>query len=210
MSIENPFNNPKPPQEETSQISLREKLADLPSGYIFNDGLEDSLVAELIKYSTSDPLILKNTSDAKRFENRESYLQWRKKNRTIYSLTNEDRSKLLGVVWFGKETIPLSRFELNEEINPTDYEITIAKRLYDETRGVKIAKVMMKIAFSQYLQHQVQNQRAGFWSETSSDNEINIEVNQSFGFRIVSKPNKSSKILMVARFEDLLTALRLN
>ena len=208
MSIENQFNNPIPPHKETPQISLPEKLADLPSGYAFNNGLEDNLIAELIKYSTSDPLISKNTSDAKRFENRESYLQWRKKNRTIYSLTNEDHSKLLGIVWFGKEAIPLSRFELDEEINPTDYEITIAKRLYDKARGREIAKVMMKIAFSQYLQHQVQNQRAGFWSETSSDNEINVKVNQSLGFRIVSKPNKSNKILMVARFEDLLAALR--
>ncbi len=194
--------------KERSQVLKPAGSTEISTVYSFNSGLSESLIPQLIEYSTTDPFIIRYTSDSRRFKDEESYLMWRKKDRTVYSLTNEDGTMLFGIVWFGKETVPYLEFELIEQMKPEDYGITIAKRLYGEKRGKGIAKDMMKTAFMEYLKTHLQDEQTGFWSVTSADNEINIKVNESFGFRRVSKPN-NNKILMTVSYEDLISALKL-
>ncbi len=197
------------PKNETSQILIPEKLTSVSNVYAFNMGLSESLVPQLINYSNTDPFIRRFTSDTSRFRDEQAYLTWRKKDRTIYSLTSEDGAELVGIVWLGREVIPYLQFELLEQIKPEDYGITTAKRLYGEARGKGIAKDMMRMAYTEYLKTHSQDDNTGIWSITSTDNERNIRVNESFGFRRVSKPNSNGKILMVVSYEDLIVALKL-
>ena len=196
------------PKNETLQILIPERLTNASIVYTFNVGLSESLVPQLINYSTTDPFIRRYTSDTSRFRDEQAYLTWRKKDRTIYSLTNEDGTELVGIVWFGREVIPYLQFELLEQIKPEDYGITTAKRLYGEARGKGIAKGMMRMAYTEYLKTHLQDKHTGIWSMTSTDNERNIRVNESFGIRRVSKPNSNGKILMVVSYEDLVATLK--
>ena len=65
-------------------------------------GLSQKNIEQLIAFADNDEAVKKFTSDAKRFKDRESFENWLKKGRKIYSLVNEN-DDLMGISWFGPE-----------------------------------------------------------------------------------------------------------
>lgn len=189
------------------EISLdikTEKQINVPTVYTLNDELPSHLVLQLIQYSNSDPLILAYTSDKERFKDEESYSRWLEKDRLVYSLVNEEKTELLGIVWFRRKPLPTQGFEFTEIIKPGSYNITVAKRLYGELRNKGVAKKLMKMVFSEYIRTITQTgERNGLWSETSASNTSNINVNESLGFRRITGPNAENKILMIVSYQNL-------
>lgn len=152
------------------------------------EGIMPSQIRQLIKYSNFDELIIKTTSDRKRFSDQASVDKWLKKKRVIYTL-NDVENKLMGIIWFGKE------------VNPSKdkkYNITFAIRLYEFARGKGYAKKFMTEAITKFkLTSEYKNRTGGFWLITNSDNLPAIKAYEHFGFKKIPYENSESKVLMV-------------
>lgn len=160
------------------------------------EGITTSQVNQLIRYSNEDDLIKLYTSDPSRFVSREGFEEWRKKGRSIYTLTDQDKD-LLGIIWFGGQSIPKRDFI--HEFNPEEYGITFAIRIYGRARGRGLAQNFMKRSIGMF-----QNSGAfqaipnkGIWLETSEDNEPAVKAYLRYGFQKVSEPDPRGKILMI-------------
>lgn len=139
---------------------------------IFNRGITQNQVDELINYSNNDNEVKKNTNDAKRFADRKSYNNWLKIPREIYTLTNL-KDELLGIVWFRTQ-------ELKE-----NYGITFAIRLYGEARGKGLSEDFLKQAFKEFKNSPLykKNSSKKFWLETRRDNIPAIKLYEKFNFK---------------------------
>jgi RimJ/RimL family protein N-acetyltransferase len=146
---------------------------------IIKKGLSDNQIRQLIEYATSDPDVVRFTSDPERFKDRASYDAWVQKNPVIYTLTN-DEGDLLGVIWFEKKPLP----------GMADLDTTFAIRVYGEARGKGEAYSFMKSVFEEAGIKRV-------WLSTSAENEVAVRLYIKFGFRIISKPDSSNRIYMI-------------
>lgn len=138
-------------------------------------GILDCHIDQLIQYSSSDPEIKKYTSDSKRFASRDSFLEWQRQGRIIYTLVDEQQN-LLGIIWFGQKDPPIL---LNANF-------TFAIRIYGSARGQGLSQEFMKTAFDDLLKNQTDSHIVGFWLETSTDNYTAIHTYEKFGFKSVS------------------------
>lgn len=154
------------------------------------DGITSSQIQDLINYSNTDGLILKTTRDNTRFKDKSAYDSWSKKNRKIYTITDE-ADKLLGIIWFGVEKIP------SEVSGENKYGITFAIRIYGDARGHGNAKPFLQEAFRRYKEtsEYKENPAKGFWLETNSDNLPAVAAYKRFGFEVISEEN--GRILMI-------------
>lgn len=151
--------------------------------------ISPSQVKDLINYSNTDELILKTTKDSARFKDKNTFDDWSKKNRKIYTLSDE-KGKLLGIIWFGKKQIPNGNGK---------FGITFAIRIYAEARGKGNAKPFMEEAFGKYKQTKEykENPAKGIWLETRTDNIAAIKAYERFGFREIE--TKEYRVLMVLK-----------
>lgn len=156
-------------------------------GLIVQAGISPSQVEQLIHYSNTDPQVIKFTSDKKRFKNRHAYGEWKKKGRTIYTLSDKN-GDLMGIIWFGEEPIPQKEFTL--KFNPRDFGITFAIRIYGKARGKGLAIKFMKAAFSDFG-------KSGIWLETHKNNISAIKAYERFVFKQVTVPDEKGRILMI-------------
>jgi len=147
-------------------------------------GILDCHIDQLVDYSQSDSDVKKFTSDAKRFHSKESFFEWQRQGRIIYTLVDEQQN-LLGIIWFGQKDPPIS-------INAN---FTFAIRIYGSARGQGLSQGFMKVAFNDLQKNQTHSHITGFWLETSTDNLAAIHTYEKFGFKQNSQ--KDNKIIMV-------------
>jgi RimJ/RimL family protein N-acetyltransferase len=150
----------------------------------FKKGILNKQIDQLIKYSLTDEVIGKFTSDKERFKNKEAFLEWKNKGREIFTLTNKNND-LLGIIWFGFKELP--KRDYREEIDLKNYKISFAIRIYGEARGKGLALDFMKKSLKM----------KGIWLEVSDGNLAAKNLYTKFGFRQVSSVDKNNKIIMV-------------
>lgn len=148
-------------------------------------GILDCQIDQLIKYSNTDSEIKKFTSDPIRFKDRNSFDHWLKQGRIIYSLIDKNHN-LLGIIWFGHKIPPI-------KINAN---FSFAIRIYGSARGQRLSQIFMKTAFNDLLKNQSKSKISGFWLQVSFDNLPAVFSYQKFGFKQISQPDSSDKIIM--------------
>lgn len=150
-------------------------------------GLSAKVLKQLLVFSRTDAVVIKHTSDSKRFKDKEAFQAWQKQGRVIYSLVDKE-GNLKGIIWFGKKVIDSKEFPLAPKIERKKYSFTFAIRLYGNARGKDLALPFMKAAFADFGQK-------GIWLETGKDNLPALKTYRRFGFHPLAE-NKE-KILMV-------------
>lgn len=154
-----------------------------------NEGLTDEQVAQLVKYTNSDPDIQKYTSDNTRFKSAEIYKNWLKKiEPTVYSLVDPNRN-LVGIGWFSRKKFP--RAKLTKEINTDNYPFTNGVRIYGDARGKGLGSWFYKFILDKCP--------ANTWNMISVENIPSIKLHQKMGFIQVSETDKNDKIIMVKK-----------
>lgn len=141
-------------------------------------GLSEKNIRQLIDYANNDEVIKKNTSDGKRFKDRESFEEWLKKGRKIYSLVNEN-ADLMGISWFGAE----------------GEGFTFGIRIYGEARGKGLGYGFLKETIDLYMKEE-EYQKAinkDFWLETSKDNIAAIKIYEKLGFKFEKDGENTEK-----------------
>jgi hypothetical protein len=180
---------------ERIQIATLEHEQDTRVLTIYQ-GISEEHVERVILYANTDELIIKFTSDSKRFKDKEAFTEWLKKDRTVYTLT-DPVDELLGIIWFGKREFPEA--SLTEPVVTDDYPFTFSIRLYAIARGKHLSSPFMEVAFIAFSQtsQYVNSEKKGFWLDTPVDNIPAIKTYQKFGFETVSNPGPTNEIVMV-------------
>ena len=155
--------------------------------YKFKKGITDTQIDQLVKYSQTDPTILKFTSDPTRFKDKTSASKWIN-NVVVHTLSDRD-GNLIGIAWFHQKTLPTDR-DFTEKFNPEDFPLTFAIRIYGETRGKGLSADFMRKSFDSFKPGNV-------WIETSFNNIPTVKLAEKFGFKQVSKPNQRGKIILI-------------
>lgn len=161
----------------------------------FKKGITEKQIDQLIEYTNSDPDIILFTSDLKRFRDRESFNKWREKDRTIYTLADEE-GNLLGIFWIGEEDlaeekIPDKNFLLS--FNKEDYGVTFAVRVYGKARGKGLAKEFIERSFKEF------SPKRKIWLDTKHDNQRAIKLYEKLGFILATRPDKEGWIIMIQK-----------
>lgn len=153
--------------------------------YTVSKGLTDSQRDEIIHHGQTDELIKKNTSDPKRFQDRDAFEHYMKKDPVFYSLTDQ-HNKFVGVIWFREK--PLNQ----------DQKMVFAMRTYAHGRGRGLSQSFMSIVFKDFIHspEYVKSGSKGIWLDTEADNEIAQNVYTKFGFKKVSEPS-AARVVMI-------------
>lgn len=158
-----------------------------------NLGISEKQIRQLITFANTDPEVMHQTSDHKRFANLEAYEQWRKKGRTVYTLTNE-KEDLLGILWIGEESLPDEQF--TKSFDQALYGVTFAIRLYGQARGHGLTQTFMKQTFTDF-QTTNPTKHPSIWLETSENNTPAVKSYTKFGFEQAAGPDEHGRILMI-------------
>ena len=163
----------------------------------FKLGITEKQIGQLIHYSNTDKQVKINTSDAIRFANRQTFNKWRKIPRRIYTLTNKS-GDLLGIIWLRKQALPPDKdYYIN--FDKEFFGTTFAIRIYGNARGKGPAKDFINKAFKEYkkTKQYLGNTKKSMWLETRKDNLAAIKLYEKFGFKTVSDPDESNRIIMI-------------
>ncbi len=146
-------------------------------------GISKRQISQLIKYSQTDPQILKFTGDKRRFSSLAKFDKW-SKNRVIYTLTDKSKN-LLGIVWFGNKN-----------------GITFAIRTYPPARGKGYSVKFLTNTLKSFLKSEDYKKMGGgrIWLETHIDNLPAINLYQRTGWK--EKSEKSGKKIFVYNLTD--------
>jgi RimJ/RimL family protein N-acetyltransferase len=147
-------------------------------------GITEKQIDQLIQYTKSDLDVIKYTSDSKRFADQQSFNEWQKQGRIIYTLTDKHEN-LLGIVWFGLKDLP----------GFPKYNYTFGIRLYDLARGKGLSLPFLTEAVNQLSKLNLPI--TGFWLETAIDNLAAQKTYIKFGFQPIDYSADPSKIYMV-------------
>jgi ribosomal protein S18 acetylase RimI-like enzyme len=149
--------------------------------FVFKKGISNKHIQQLIKYSNdkNDLAVYNFTSDKIRFANKKSFEEWFKKDRVVYTVTDE--KNLIGIIWFGQKNITIENHS---------FETTFAIRLYPKARGQGLSFNFMDYAFRNY-------QPKNIWLECSANNAAAFKLYTKFGFHPITSPDKNNKIIMV-------------
>lgn len=179
------------------KTEVKLEQVEQPLDFIIKEGLTPKQIKQLLEYSTTDKEVRSQTSDTKRFKDRNTYEEWIKKRRIIYSMTDKN-GNLLGIIWYGAQTFPQAA-DLLEELDTTKYGITFAIRIYEKARGKKLAVPFMQTAWQMFQQTQeYQNAESkGVWLETNTNNAAAVNSYTKFGYRQVTRPNEHGRIIMI-------------
>lgn len=143
------------------------KISDF--GFSIEKSLTSGQVEELIKYSQTDPIVQKFTSDKTRFRNKKKLARWIKKHPNIFVLTNKKR-ELLGIAWVSDKKLS-GRVKLDQ---------TFAIRLYGDARGKGLAYDFARKVFSNFDSSKI-------WLSVHSENETAVRLYKKLGFREISR-----------------------
>lgn len=146
--------------------------------------ITDPQINQLIEYTNSDPDIRKFTSDLKRFPDRASFENW-SKDKSLYTLSDGSEN-LFGFIWFEKKQIPIDE---SQSIDPKEYQITIAVRIYGKIRGKGYFKKFLEKALEDFKDSNK------FWVSIAKENIASYKAFKKFGFKEIR--NSSDRILMI-------------
>lgn len=93
-------------------------------------GISKVQIIQLLSYTKRDRLIRTKTHDFDCFKNKKTFLSWKSRSKTIYSLINR-KGKLLGIIWYDKR-------HPGKRIEPT-------VRIYPPIRGKRFTKKFLEI-----------------------------------------------------------------
>lgn len=147
-------------------------------------GLSSKCVEQLIDYSNNDEEVKKFTSDAKRFKDIESYQEWLKKGRQIYSLVDEG-GNLMGITWFGYE----------------GDGFTLAIRTYARARHRGYSYDFLRETMNDFMKSETyeRSESKDWWLETSIDNSSAINLYEKLGFVRAEMGKDEGKIIFRRR-----------
>lgn len=130
-------------------------------------GLSKKNIDQLIVFTNSDNEVQKNTSDLKRFANRELWQKWREKGRKIYAMVDEN-DDLMGITWFGAE----------------GEGFTFAIRMYGNARGKGLSENFLRETMDDFMKEPeyINAQNKDIWLEISKDNLPAIKIYEKLGF----------------------------
>ena len=148
---------------------------------IFQKGISEKQIDQLINFSREDEVIKKNTNDPKRFKDRLSYDEWSKIPKHLYVLTN-NKGGLLGLIWIRER-------KLDE-----DHTMTFGIRLYAKARGKGLSESFLRRALEEYSKNNSSPKK--FWLETNPDNFTAIKLYEKFGFKKFGV-NENGRIIMI-------------
>lgn len=151
----------------------------------FNKGIKYDQVDQLVEFARTDDAVRKNTSDPKRFANRESYMDWLGNGKKIYTLSDA-QGDLKGLIWFGMKDMPTNKVE------GLRYPFTFAIRTYGDARGNGFAGAFAEEAIEDFRGANDD----GIWLEVSADNEPAIKLDNRLGFNQITEADAKGKILM--------------
>ena len=137
-------------------------------------------IVQLITLTKKDSRINKFTHDLERFKNSKTFTTWKKRKKTIYTLTGRS-GRLLGIIWFSQKHFK-------------NYKYTLAIRVYPPLRGKGISK---KFLYLVYKDFQKRHKNLHLWLRTSTGNSRAIKLYKSFGFKTVSQDDKNAEEIMV-------------
>lgn len=163
---------------------------------LFNKGITEKQIEELIGYSNSDELVRNNTNDTNRFANTSKFEEWMQIPREIFTLTNNSED-LLGLIWFRNQAIPDRKF-IND-FNKENFGVTFAIRIYGKARSKGYSEKFLNWAFHEYKKtnQYSDNPSKGVWLETRRDNFAAIKLYEKFGFRTVTESDETNRIIMI-------------
>ncbi|MCX6705290.1 MAG: hypothetical protein NT162_03065 [Candidatus Woesebacteria bacterium] len=98
-------------------------------------GISKRQIAQLLIYTRKDKLIRTQTHDFDHFKSKKTFLSWKSRGKTIYTLINRT-GKLLGVKWYDKR-------HPGKHIEPT-------VRIYPPIRGMRFTKKFLEIVRQNY------------------------------------------------------------
>lgn len=148
--------------------------------------LSEDIIERIINFSTDeeDVALQENTSDKKRFKDREAFDEWLKKGRSTFVLSDSENN-IAAFIWYGERNPP----ETIEE-NSKSWD-TIAFRAYEPYRGKGIMR-----PFSEYvLSIWKENTGRKMWLEVHKDNVPGIRLYEKLGFKTVGV-GKDERIVM--------------
>ena len=163
------------------------------SGTFFAEGITSFQINQLIHYSRQDLHVRHFTSDAKRFSGTEEYYDWLKKGKAIYTLSNT-KGDLSGIIWFAARSVPEANF--TEDLNPSDYFLTFAIRMYSSVRGKGLGGDFINTALKKF-KDRFMTEDLAIWLEVSEDNAPAINLYNRVGFKKVTQPNNKGKVIMI-------------
>lgn len=190
-------NYPQGHYQETDFYTSQEAPTDDLGLLSIREGLSEKHIEQLVTFANTDSAIAEQTSDPKRFKDHEAYNKWLEKERSIYSLTDNE-GNLLGIVWFGRSSFP--DVKLRQEftnLDPSTYRVTFALRVFDQARGKNIAKKLTAAAITAYLSSaEYKATGGGIWLETSENNVAAVKTYHPL-FTQVSDADDKGRIVMV-------------
>lgn len=93
-------------------------------------GISGNQIFQLLSYTKKDRLIRTQTHDFDCFKSKKTFLSWKSRGKTIYTLINR-KGKLLGIIWYDKR-------HPGKRIEPT-------VRIYPPIRGKRFTKKFLEI-----------------------------------------------------------------
>ena len=157
--------------------------------YLITDTLNDSQIDTLIRYSNTDPVLAKWTSDRKRFSTQNSTKNWLQLNPEYIVLT-DIHEELLGIAWLQTKSIPADFILKLDSESEKKFTKTCAIRLYSTVRGKGLGVWFYTQLFDRFESQYV-------WAKVSADNIASIHLHERLGFKQTSQPDDLNKIILV-------------
>ena len=144
-------------------------------GYTLRRGWDKSIAKELVELSQQEHIRKFTPKDrSKRFTDEAAAETWfNKTDRVVYTLAN---TAVAGLIWFGK----------SHSVH-TSGDYTFAIRIYEETRGQKLARPFMEAAHEDFRKYTAYN--GAIWLETDIDNTHAVALYEKTGYKKVDTVN---------------------
>lgn len=95
------------------------------------EGISKNQISQLLFNTKGDKLIKATTHDLDYFKSQKTFLSWKSRGKSIYTLINKN-GKLFGMIWFNKK-------------HPGNQNVKPEIRIYSPGKGKKIAKKFLEI-----------------------------------------------------------------
>lgn len=151
-------------------------------------GWGHTVLRDLVAKSTEQHILKYTPNDAaRRFLDMDAALGWVQSNdRTLYTLYDYDDTRdLAGVIWYS-----------HSPRGDVDADYTFAIRMYESSRGKKLAQGFMRAAHADWAWH---NRNQNVWLETDTDNMAARHLYEQFGYKQVGKENGRVTMLYNSR-----------
>lgn len=165
-------------------------------------GITPKQIAQLVKWTNEDPLVLELTSDDKRFSTTENFEKWfiTGDRRLLFTLIDEQEN-LFGLGWVGRKQIP-DNYDLANNFEKSNYPATAALRLYGEMRSMGLATGINQTMLAYYAEHELKKgsppqKPYGIWAEIRVENVASINMSLKTGYQQVAINREGTEVLMV-------------